>query len=123
MALKFTLLVSSIPVVLEGGNGKPQDYELREMTAAVRDAYLDTLGDRVQMDKDGKPGGVTKFDGLQADLVSRCLFLRVDGSKVTRETIQGWPASTVASLFDEAQKLNHLTAITEKDAVVVSKNG
>jgi hypothetical protein len=118
MALKFTLVSTTIPVTLDGGNGKPQDYEIREMTALQRDSYMDALSERVIIDKDGKAAGIKKFDGMQADLVARCLFQ--DGKLVTREAIQAWPASTVAGLFDECQKLNRLNVVEKADAV---KNG
>jgi len=117
MALKFTLITTALAVTLDGG-----EYEIREMTAAARDAYMDTLSERVVIDKEGKAAGIKKFDGMQAELVSRCLFLKSDGSQVTKETIQGWPASTVASLFDECQTLNHLNTGAQKAVAELSKN-
>jgi len=116
MSLKFTLITTAIPVILDGAN-----YEIREMTAAARDAYMDTLSERVVIDKDGKAAGIKKFDGMQAELVSRCLFTK-DGKAVTKDAIQGWPASTVASLFDECQTLNHLNAGAQKAVAELSKN-
>jgi len=120
MSLKFNLVASTIPVLLENGNGQPSEYELREMTASVRDKYLDGVKERVQVGVDGKPS-VKKFDGMQADLVSRCLFQK-DGTAVPTKTIQEWPSSVVSSLFSEAQKINQLGG-TEKEIVDASKNG
>ncbi len=119
MSLKLNLKASSIPVKLES-NGGCEDYELREMTAAARDSYLDVTSNRIKMDAAGKPSGVTKFEGLQAELVSRCLF-RKDGKSVSRDIIQNWPSSVVNALFEECQKLNHLNR-TEKEVLAEAKN-
>ncbi len=119
MGLKFSLKTSAISVTLEGASGQSEDYELCEMTAAMRDQYLDTIPERLKLDLNGNPSGIRKFDGLQADLVARSLRKR-DGKTVARDIIQAWPASTVASLFAEAQKLNHLGQ-EEKEAE--AKNG
>ena len=121
MSLKFNLKASAVQVTLEGGAG-PTDFELREMTAAARDSYLDAVGERVTIDKEGKPAGIKKFDGMQADLIARCLYDRSSGEAVTREVIQTWPSSVVASLFNEAQKINHLSG-AEKPTADALKNG
>lgn len=120
MALKLNLRTSSIPVTLEGEGGKSEEYQLCEMVAADRDKHLDSLADRIRLSPDGKPAGVKKFDGMQAELISRCLFK--DGKPVPKETIQSWPASVVGALFDEAQKLNHLNA-TAEEVMGAAKNG
>lgn len=112
-SLKFSLKTSTVPVTLEA-NGKVVDYELREMTAAARDTYLDSLGERLRVDKDGKPAGIKKFEGMQADLLTRCLFSTQQNKTVSRDEVQGWPSSVVSALFKEAQKINLLNE--EKDA-------
>lgn len=116
--LKLNLSVSTLPVELDD-NGTPQAYYLREMDAASRDKYLDTVSDRVRVTADGKPAGIKKFDGMQADLVSRCMFYGDGNNKdkpVSKEVIQKWPSSVVSQLYTEAQKLNHLIA-KEKDEI------
>jgi activator of 2-hydroxyglutaryl-CoA dehydratase len=105
--LKFSLAVEGQPVILVGPDGKEITYELREMCASARDKYLDQLGERMKVDTEGKVAGVKKFDGLQATLVSMCLY-DAEGHLVKKEVVQGWPAGTVSSLFQEAQKLNAL---------------
>lgn len=107
--IEFSLVLSSVPVVLKSGDGPPQTYELREMTAALRDQYMDLLGDRVRL-VDGKPVGIKKYEGMQTDLLSRCLF-KEDGKPVTKEEIRAWPAAVVSSLFASAQELSHLNRV------------
>lgn len=109
MGLTFNLKKTDIPVVIEGGDQGPLNLRLVEMTAAMRDQYLDTVQARMGYDQSGKPIGIKRFDGMQADLLIRCL-LKTDGKPVTQAEVQGWPASIVAGIFAEAQKLNHLVA-------------
>lgn len=106
MELKYSLKKNDIPVVIEGEAGE-QNYRLVEMTAALRDQYLDTMGARMHM-VNGMPAGIKKFDGMQADLLTRCLVKEETGKCVTVTEVQNWPASLVAQLFEEAQKINHL---------------
>jgi len=111
--LRFRLVVGTLPVVLEGEDGKETHYEIREMMASARDKYLDQLGDRMKVDSAGKMSGIRKFDGLQASLLCQCLF-DAEGHLVPKEVIQKWPAGVVSGLFDEAQKLNKLSTTKEE---------
>lgn len=105
--MKFTIVNKTIPLTLEI-NGKDEEYELREMDAASRDRYLDSITSRMRMDKEGKPVGVARFEGMQADLLVHTLRKKEGGGTIRKEVIQSWPASTVTALFEEAQKLNLL---------------
>lgn len=105
MGLTFNLKKNDVPVTIEDG-GAHQNLRLVEMSAATRDQYLDTVAARMHI-VNGQPTGIKKFDGMQADLLSRCL-LKEDGKPILPSEIQGWPASVVAALFNEAQKLNNL---------------
>jgi len=105
MGLTFNLKKKDVPVTIESEQGN-LNLKLVEMSAALRDQYLDTVSARMHI-VNGQPAGIKKFDGMQADLLSRCL-LKEDGKQVSPAEIQGWPSSVVAQLFDEAQKLNHL---------------
>lgn len=109
--------VTHISIENEDGQGATE-YELREMPAGVRDGYLDRLNSRVRI-VDGKSAGVAKFQGLQADLISSCLFA-ADGKNVTAEEIQKWPAGMVADIFKQAQDLNQLG---KEDEASPPKNG
>lgn len=104
MGLAYNLKKNDIPVTLESEQGK-QELKLVEMSAAVRDQYLDTMVGRMNV-VNGQPT-IKKFDGMQSDLLSRCL-VKEDGKLVTPSEIQSWPASVVTNLFEEAQKLNNL---------------
>ncbi len=117
--LKYSLAVESVLVTLTGQDGKEVTYELREMMASVRDKYLDQLGERMKTGPDGKVSGVKKFDGLQTALLEVCLF-DAEGQPVKKAVIQNWPARLVSSLFDEAQKLNQLSA-TAEEAIAAAK--
>jgi hypothetical protein len=102
-ALQFKLTAATTAVTLD-----EKEYVLTEMTAAARDTYLDQLSARMNMGADGKATGLKKFEGMQADLITVCLKAKT-GESVPASEIQSWPASTVSSLFQEAQALNHLS--------------
>jgi len=119
MSLTFKVVTTLVPVDLEI-DGKIEPYELREMSAAARDSYLDVMSDRLRFDKDGNTAGVKKFEGMQADLLSRCLYRHNALAPVGKSVIQGWPSSVVAGLFAEAQKINLLG--TGKEGTVEAKN-
>jgi hypothetical protein len=108
-------------VVLTGPDGKEAHYELREMSANARDKYLDQLGERMKVDAEGKVAGVRKFEGLQSALLAVCLY-DAEGALVKKEAIQSWPSTTVSSLFEEAQKINLLTATKEEVAEGAKKD-
>lgn len=119
--LKLNLRTATQSVVLIAPDGKPQDYELYEMTGTERDAYLETLGKRMARDKDGKVTGISNYKGLQADLVSRCLYKKGEDKPVPADIVQSWPASALSALFTAAQKLNQIGE-TEKQMEEASKN-
>lgn len=117
--LEFTLATQTIPVVIKTTDGKILNLELREMTAAQRDKHLDSVSSRMSFDADGKPVGIKKFDGMQADLLVLCLW-RTDGNGVSTEEIQKWPAAVVSQIHAKAQEMNHLAKAEEDEP---EKNG
>lgn len=109
--LNLGLTSSFISVVLDGEvNGAPSklELELREMTSAERDAHMDYSKANLDFQSDGKVRGLKKFDGVQAALISRCLFYKGKEDRVPVAEIQKWPARTVQALFDAARGLNGL---------------
>lgn len=107
--LKLTLTTKVQPVVLAMPDGTTQvDAEVFEMVAAERDRYLDKLTSRMRLDTNGQPQGVKKFEGLQSELLSRCLRKANGGGVFTEAEIQTWPASAVTQLFQAAQRINRL---------------
>lgn len=112
--ISFDLTAKVVPVTLKNGDGS-KTYELREMTSLVRDQFLDKLTARARLDAGGRPVGVSKFEGLQSDLLSRCLYH--EGKPVPSSEIQGWPSSVVSELYKRAQEINHLNEEAEKKAL------
>lgn len=104
---KYSLKRQITHISLEKENGGTEEFELREMSAAKRDAYLDRLSRRVKIGAKGENMGVSNFEGLQADLIASCLFGE-NGRAVAIQEIQEWPASVVAGIFKQAQELNSL---------------
>ena len=112
---KYSLKKNVVHITVENEDGPgTTEFQLREMSASARDAYLDRLAGRVRI-INGQQTGVAKFDGLQADLISSCLF-REDDSPVAREEVQKWPAGMVANLFKQAQDVNGLNKELEEAA-------
>lgn|SRR3990167_11282250 len=114
--IELTLVGSSIPVALKNATGETESLELREMTAASRDQYIDVVGGRMLFDPKGVPIGLKKAEGLQAELLSRCLYRTHDEKPVlvSKGEIQGWPTTVVNRLFDEARRLNRINDDGEK---------
>lgn len=105
--IKLNLKKNSIPIELGGDDGEPiVKLVMHEMSAAKRDAYLDTLTGRTRYEA-GKAVGIKKFDGMQADLIVACVT-KEDGTPITVKEVQQWPSSVVSQLYDKAQELNHL---------------
>lgn len=117
MELTFTRRITATPVSIETDSGV-EEFELREMKSVERDRYLDSVRSRVKYNAKGEPMGLKSFEGMHADLVSRCLF-RKDGSLVDIKELQEWPCSIVTDIFNAAQKLNRLN----EDAEAQEKNG
>lgn len=110
--LQFNLQRSVVPITIKE-DGTDRQYELREMTAADRDRYLDRLGARVKVDEEGKPVGVKEFNGMQSDLLALCLWDCAAASYVKPETVQAWPSSVVSALYAEAQEMHRLPTADE----------
>ena len=107
--LKLSLRIASVPLTLTKEDGTEEEFELREMLADARDRHMDGLSLRVNIGPDGKPQGIKKFEGLQADLVCSCCYRKKDGKPVTRAEVQKWPASVMSAVYKAAQELNHLS--------------
>jgi hypothetical protein len=116
--VSLDLTIKSLPVTLKNGEGEVH-YELREMTSLMRDQFLDKLAARTRLDVQGRPVGLNKFEGLQSDLLSRCLYR--DGKLVLPVEIQGWPSSVVSELYKRAQEINYLNEVESKKATEEAK--
>lgn len=121
--LNFRLSRKFLDVVLTEEDGITNTtYQLREMTAAERDNYLNRMQKRMKTDPSGKAIGVSNFDGMQADLLASCMTTVADSKPVTMGTIQAWPATVVTTLFEEAQKLNKLNRGEEEPVEAAKKD-
>lgn len=93
------------------------EFQIRELTAAERDAYMDRIMKRTKI-VNGVAQGLTTFKGVQAELLTVCLF-KDNGELVTLQEVQEYPSCFVADVFKQAQELNGLNKM-DKDA---EKNG
>lgn len=104
--LKFSLDLAEVPVELDSKSGESRAYVLREMTGKQRDLYLQSLRKKATVGKDGQVT-LNNFDGLQSNLLTRCLF-NSDGENVSEDEIQEFPSKVQTILFEKCQELNGL---------------
>lgn len=104
----FDLALSEHPVrLLDKKTKEPVDYVIREMDGRQRDAYLNGVSKRTRTSAEGVTR-VVNFDGLQGDLLTRCMY-RVDTDTLVKlEEVQSWPAKVQSKLFDKARELSAL---------------
>lgn len=110
--MRFSLKREEIPVVLETEDGTEKKAVLREMSGRERDAYLNKMSSKVNFNSKGELSSIKNYDGLQASLLSMCLYDE-DGKLIPIEEIQKFPTKTQATLYKEAQKMNALDSKTE----------
>jgi len=115
--LSFDLILAKRDVTIGG-----EQFVLKELDGVGRDAYLNDVGHRVRIDKDGKAAGVKNFKGMQAALLTMSLRKVVGGKEqaVSLDEIQSWPAKVISKLFDAAKELSDLgkeqdEPLTQKD--------
>jgi hypothetical protein len=107
-------------VTIEDENGVVRPYVVREMMGNIRDQWLNTMAERMKLDKSGTPVGVKEFKGLQTSLICRCLYDQ-NGKLIPETTIANWPASAQKALFEMCQKLSGLDD-SAKDKEAQEKN-
>lgn len=105
--VKLTLKLKTIPIELEQEDGLVKTFVLQELTGAERDVYVDLMVKRVKTNARGEPTGIRSAEGMQAQLLARCLRDE-DGGKLEVKEIQNFPSTTLNDLFDLAQELNGL---------------
>lgn len=121
--LDFTLAPQEVSVNL--GDGKA--YILKEASEADAAEWRNACQRAARM-QDGKVVGVDGLGGVQALLVSRCLWERTgavgpDGRpqdvRVPPERVRSWPARVVRPLYDRARLLSDLDERPETEAELV----
>src|SRR5690606_21335903 len=106
--IELDLDYKAVPVRLrDPQTGEVKEYELREMDGERRDQYLNSLGGRMRYDSSGRPLGIKDFKGMQAGLLSRCLY-DSEGKLVSDKVIQKRPSSVQTRLYQRARDINSL---------------
>jgi hypothetical protein len=118
--LTFRLRTKTREVTILNEKEEESKYEIRELTAAVREKYMDALSRRLVLDKKGNVIGLTKYEGMQMDLLTICMRDE-DGKPVTRQMLDQWPSSTVTELFHAAQCINGLRKEDTRDSLVAEQ--
>jgi len=93
-------------VILETADGEERKYVLKELIGKQRNKYMNLMSGRMRVSPQGKVLGFKNFDGMQADLLMKCLYR--EGDLVSQEEIEELPASTQQALFEKAQSLSGL---------------
>jgi len=104
--LEFSLVLRTREIVLKDEDDLKSNYTLKELIGEGRDVWLEFVRSRMTV-RDGKVQDVSSLKGLQAELVSMCLFDSND-MPVGREAIQKYPAHVLTALFETAQELSDL---------------
>lgn len=101
----------AVPVRIGG-----EDYVLREATSDAAGKYHDAIIKSTRM-SDGKITGSDGLGGVEALLVSLCLFKRTgkEESAVPLTEVRRWPSRVVKPLFDRVKEISELDAKDDKD--------
>lgn len=102
-------------MVEEEADQEPVRYTIRTMKGRAKSEWQNFMADRVKYSPAGKPIGVSKFEGLEASLITRCMF-HPDGRAVTEGEVDDWPAPLISAAFKECQEVNGLTTGSEDAA-------
>jgi hypothetical protein len=123
--IRLSLEQREIPVVFTKPAKDPAEEDeeivavLRELSGTQRDKYLNNLGNRARTNKDGKVVGMKDFDGMQANLLTRCLYRVNTGNPDTafkEGEVQAFPARIQSLLFDKAKELSGMDDDAEESA-------
>lgn len=98
-------------VEIEFEPGIPKRFVVREMLGADRQKWQKRQRARYGTDFQGQPAGVAEFEGMEADLISCCLFDE-NNRAVPASTVNGWGSSVQSFLYQLCLAIN---AISEKD--------
>lgn len=103
--LCITLVRKTKGVKVTDESGMVHRMTLKEMTGANRDKLLNSQAKRAKMAPDGKSGQVVDFDGIQVDLIARCLYDEKD-KLVEAKDIAQYPATVQSALYKACCTLN-----------------
>lgn len=111
---RYVLKKKTIPIEIEQPDGQVRQCELRELSGAERNAYLNVQSRKVVQKGDGT-GQVKDFTGMCSDLLCRCLYDDA-GTAIAANIIDTWPSEMQLELFKEAQRLSGLSNEGELEA-------
>lgn len=111
---KAFLTTRPFPIQFEEGQ-EPKQYTVRTMKNKEKTDWQNFVSGNMKYTPSGKPQGVSKFDGLESSLITKCLR-DPDGNPVPQSVIDDWPAPLVTALFKECQDVNGLTPEAEAAA-------
>jgi len=95
-------------------------HVIRELDGTERGKYLNSVSSRVKSNTQGKPVGMTTFDGLETSLLKLCLY--EGDTLVPEKTMSKWPSSLLSKLFDVASDLSGLNEAAKKKLQEDAKN-
>jgi len=110
----YSLIGQVEEITLKNKEGVDEDHTLREMDGKDRDTYVQKMRSRMTI-HEGKPTGMKNVKGMQTDLVVLCLY-DDDGERLKRDFIEGFPATTLQSLFDDCNVMNGLVDDEEAES-------
>jgi len=120
--LVFETTLKEVPVTIDS-----KSYILRELDGRQKGKYLNKMGGRIVLDKEGNIKAFKDYAGLESTLLSLCIYdsdnklveaLVMDGTEDKR----GWPSSMLGELFDAAQELSGLNEEARKKQKAEAKN-
>ena len=86
--------------------GTERNCTMKEMVGPDRDTWLNFAQKRT-VTQNGQPVGMSEYKGMQAKLISFCLFDEED-KKFKEDAIDKWPVTAKDILFNLAQRMNGL---------------
>ena len=110
---KYTLVRKEFGVEIEVEPGVEKKFVLREMMGDELGKWKDGQKARFEKDKRGQVIGFKSVRGLEADLISRCLYDEA-GNLVPAKEMVNWPPSILKGLSKDCQDLNGLTDEAEE---------
>lgn len=110
---KYSLIRKEMPVVIEVSPGVEKNFILREMMGDELGKWKDGQKTRFEKDKRGNVIGFKSVRGLEADLISRCLYDE-ENNLVSAKEMLNWPPTILKCLAKDCQELNGLTDESEE---------
>lgn len=113
--LSLSLKRNEREVELTSEDGVTKVYTIIEMTGMQRDLYISSVMKKGKFDADGKISPQGDISGLQASLISMCLYDN-DHKLVPPSFIHAMPTTTQNALFEACSKINGLDKTAEDDS-------